>query len=56
MTTIKITARRLDGMGFLFGRLLNVTRRHGHRVYTVKTLRGDVVTLSAKHYTITGRD
>lgn len=55
MTTQKIKATRLDGMGFLFGRLLDVTRRHGHRVYTIKTLRGDVVTLSARQYTVTGR-
>lgn len=55
MTTQKIKANRFDGMGFILGRLLNVTRRHGHRVYTVKTVAGNILTLSAKDYTITGR-
>lgn len=55
MTTKMIKATRFDGYGFMFARLLDVQRRHGHRYYTVKTLSGEILTLSSKQYTITSR-
>lgn len=54
MTTKMIKATQLDGRGFMFGRLLNVERRHGHRYYTIKTKSG-TLTLSSRQYTITPR-
>jgi hypothetical protein len=54
MTTSRIKANRIDGKGFMLGRLLNVERQHGHRVYTVKTLSGHVLRLSGRDYAVTG--
>lgn len=55
MTTAIIKATRFDGYGFMFARLLDIQRRHGHRYYIVKTQSGRILTLSSKQYTITPR-
>ncbi len=55
MTTSKIIARRRDGYGFLIGRLTGVVKRHGKRVYGIRTVSGAYLSLPAAQYTITGR-
>jgi hypothetical protein len=41
---------RRDGIGFLIGRVLMVDNRHGHDVYTIKTLGGNLISISANDY------
>jgi len=49
----QVIAHRKDGLGFVIGRLISVGRRHGHRVYRVKSrLSGAVVILSAAQYSV----
>lgn len=55
-TRVPIIARRMDGYGFMLGRLVDVERIHGHRVYTIKTLTGRLMRLSAKQYSITSHE
>lgn len=50
-----VLARRRDGRGFLTGTLIGVTRRHGHRVYRVRTVAGNVLEVSASQYLINVR-
>ena len=50
-----VLARRKDGRGFLTGTLIGVSRRHGRRVYTVRTVSGSVLEVPATQYLINVR-
>lgn len=52
-TATRVMAARIDGYGFMIGHLRNVERIHGHRVYTIKTLAGNLVRLSSRQYRVT---
>jgi molybdopterin-guanine dinucleotide biosynthesis protein len=56
MTTVKVIATRTDGRGFLIGRLVDVVKRHGHRVYYIKSaLTGQVIACPGTSYAIRQR-
>lgn len=48
-----VIAHRKDGLGYMLGRLVAVGKRHGHRVYHVRsTVSGAILTLSALQYNV----